>query len=119
MSLLEITYAICQNGENSEVVRGCHWQYPQYQVTDLESEVKKAGFYKKNHYSLRLALSSAQPESLLDESTVTPSVSFHSQLLDPVTVHSDVPQLVCNDHRRDAVGCSGECKACGEYIVSR
>ena len=88
-------------------------------MTDLESEVKKAGFYKKNQYSLRLTLSSTQPESLHDESTVTPSMSLHDQLLDPVTVHSDVPQLVCNDHRRDAVGCSGECKACGEYIVSR
>ena len=88
-------------------------------MTDLESEVKKAGFYEKNQYGLRLTLSSTQAESPLDESTVTPSMSPRGHLLDPVTVHSDVPQLVCNNHCRDAVGCDGECKACDKYLPFR
>ena len=53
-------------------------------MTDLESEVNKAGFYEKNQYGLHRTLSCVKAESLHDECSVTPAISLHGEPLDLV-----------------------------------
>jgi len=79
----EIKNTICNsNGGNYEnLVRGY-----QQKVADLEYQVNKTRLYEKNQYGLDWILSSTQAESLHDECTVTPAISLHGELLDPVNL---------------------------------